>query len=257
MPWNATEPHYSRDHSGYGIDQWETLLQCNGICHWLSAYPEWSLLQEQLLLSIQLQSYASGQINSLAPGRCGCGSNSKSMIFKLINHTSSWGLIEIALRWIPQNLTDQKLTLVPIMAWCHQATSHYMGQCWPRSMLSYCITWQQWVNFNKVISGNINMDLDFIWFLHNEIQKTVEIIPHGRQRDTYHTEWILGLQMTWQHKDPGHWQPWYWLCSPRTFQPQHYRIITRIEAPDNSQIHFTNGFTLIIHTWQEQHLAII
>ena len=35
---------------------------------------------------------------------------------------------EIALMWIPQS------TLVHVMAWCHQATSHYLSQCWPRSM---------------------------------------------------------------------------------------------------------------------------
>ena len=27
-------------------------------------------------------------------------------------------------------------TLVQVMAWCHQATSHYLSQCWPRSMLA-------------------------------------------------------------------------------------------------------------------------
>ena len=26
------------------------------------------------------------------------------------------------------------------MAWCHQATSHYLNQCWPRSILPYGIT---------------------------------------------------------------------------------------------------------------------
>ena len=43
-------------------------------------------------------------------------------------------LCETALCWMPQN------TLVQIMVWCHQATSHYLSQCWPRSMLSYGIT---------------------------------------------------------------------------------------------------------------------
>ena len=32
------------DHSGYGLSQWETTLQCNVVSHWLSPYPEWSLL---------------------------------------------------------------------------------------------------------------------------------------------------------------------------------------------------------------------
>ena len=30
-----------------------------------------------------------------------------------------------------------RTTLVQIMAWCHQVTSHYLSQCWPRSMLLY------------------------------------------------------------------------------------------------------------------------
>ena len=32
------------------------------------------------------------------------------------------------------------------MAWCHQADSRYLSQCWPRSMLPFGVTWPQWVN---------------------------------------------------------------------------------------------------------------
>ena len=28
-----------------------------------------------------------------------------------------------------------KSTFVQVMAWCHQVTSHYMSQCWPRFMM--------------------------------------------------------------------------------------------------------------------------
>ena len=31
------------------------------------------------------------------------------------------------------------------MAWCRQATSHYLSQCWPRSLSPYDGTGQQWV----------------------------------------------------------------------------------------------------------------
>ena len=31
------------------------------------------------------------------------------------------------------------------MAWCCQATSHYLSQCWPRSLSPYDITRPQWV----------------------------------------------------------------------------------------------------------------
>ena len=43
------------------------------------------------------------------------------------------------------DLTDDKSTLVQVMAWCHQATSHYLSQCWPRSMSPYGISKPQWV----------------------------------------------------------------------------------------------------------------
>ena len=33
----------------------------------------------------------------------------------------------IALRWMPRNHNDQKSTLVHVMTWCHQATSHYLS----------------------------------------------------------------------------------------------------------------------------------
>ena len=44
------------------------------------------------------------------------------------------------------DLTDYKSTLVQVMAWCHQATSHYLSQCWPRSLSPYGVTRPQWVN---------------------------------------------------------------------------------------------------------------
>ena len=44
------------------------------------------------------------------------------------------------------NLTDDKSTLVQVMAWHHQVTSHYVSQCWASSVLPYCITKPQSVN---------------------------------------------------------------------------------------------------------------
>ena len=41
---------------------------------------------------------------------------------------------EIVLRGILQNTFDEKLTLVQVKAWCREATSLYLIQCWPRSM---------------------------------------------------------------------------------------------------------------------------
>ena len=80
--------------------------------------------------------------NSLAPGRFQF--NFRKVIFKLTLVNGGWGIsYEIALRWMPQNLTDDKSTLVQVMAWCHQAISHYLSQCWPRSVSPYGITGPQ------------------------------------------------------------------------------------------------------------------
>ena len=62
---------------------------------------------------------------------------------------------EIALRWTSLDLGDDKSTLVQVMAWCRQATSHYLHQCWPRSLASYGITRPQWVNM-YYIDNSIN-----------------------------------------------------------------------------------------------------
>ena len=85
-------------------------------------------------------------LNSMAPGRFQF--NFRKVIFKLILVNGGWGLSnDIALRWTPLDLTDDKSPLVQVMAWCRQATSHYLSQCWPRSLSSYGVTRPQWVNW--------------------------------------------------------------------------------------------------------------
>ena len=61
---------------------------------------------------------------------------------------------EIALRWLPLNFNDDKSTLVQVMAWCRQATSHPLNQCWPISLSPYGVTRQHWVKtcINKRLS---------------------------------------------------------------------------------------------------------
>ena len=54
-------------------------------------------------------------------------------------------LVKLHSRWMPLDFTDDKSTLVQVMAWCRQATSHYLSQCWPRFMSPYGVTRPQWV----------------------------------------------------------------------------------------------------------------
>ena len=57
-----------------------------------------------------------------------------------------WGIsCKITLIWMLLALTDDKSTLVQIMAWCRQATSYYLSQCWWRSLSPYGVIRPQWV----------------------------------------------------------------------------------------------------------------
>ena len=92
-------------------------------------------------------------VNSLAPGRFQF--NFRYVIFKLTFVNGGWGIsYEIALSCTPLDLTDDKSILVQVMAWCRQATSHYLSQCWPRSMSPYGVTRPQWYHFrhNSIIA---------------------------------------------------------------------------------------------------------
>ena len=76
------------------------------------------------------------QINPLAPGKFEW--NFICAIFKQILVIDSWGISsEITLIWMPLGFTDDQSALVQVMAWCHQETSHYLSQCWPRSLSPY------------------------------------------------------------------------------------------------------------------------
>ena len=102
-------------------------------------------VRNQSGIIVRLYSCCLYAVNSLAPGRPRC--HFKTAIFNLVLligiFTSSK---DNALRWMPRDLTDDKSTLVQVMAWCHQVTSHYLSQCWPRSVSLYGVTRPQWVN---------------------------------------------------------------------------------------------------------------
>ena len=62
---------------------------------------------------------------SLAPGIC--ASNFNRTIFRLFTHKTRLDLrCEIALRWIPQYIINDKSKLVQVIAWCREATNHYL-----------------------------------------------------------------------------------------------------------------------------------
>ena len=114
-------------------------------------------------------------INSLAPGRSEC--DSKNGIFNLVLLIGIFrSSHDNGLQWMPQDLTHDKSTLVQVVAWCRQATSHHLSQRWLSSLSPYGVARPQWVNpiphLNslpaKFFRRNLNMYLQFILYLHNE-----------------------------------------------------------------------------------------
>ena len=96
--------------------------------------------------------------------------NFRWVIFKLTLVNGGWGIShEIAPRWMPLDLTDDKSTLVQVMAWCRQATSHYLSQCWPRSMSPNGVTRPQWVNSSVIIGYDNGLEpshqLNYCWLI--------------------------------------------------------------------------------------------
>ena len=89
-------------------------------------------------------------INSLAPERF--QRNFRKVIFQIILVIDGWSIAcKIVLKWMPMDLTDGKSTLDQVMAWCHQATSQYLSQCWSRSLSQYSVIRPQWVKVCAIL----------------------------------------------------------------------------------------------------------
>ena len=129
------------------------------------------LRDTKVMFGTQLKVYTERGIStlkSLVPSRFKW--NFRWVILKLILVIDCWGIsCEIVLKCMP---VDDKAALVQAMAWCRQATSHYLSQCWPRSMSPYGVTRPRWVN---------------VWCLFDTKQKFVFTIIH---EDRWHRHLI-------------------------------------------------------------------
>ena len=87
---------------------------------------------------------------------------------------------QIALNWMSLDFTEDKSTLVQVMAWCRQATSHYLSQYWPKSVSPYGVIWPQWVNLESItkklyeLDDNVNMH--FIHKIHHQNMMWMKLI---------------------------------------------------------------------------------
>ena len=114
---------------------------------------------KQIFISNQYEKYAHNQqkwyfmrfsLTHWPPGKFEW--NFRHVIFKHILVIDGWGIsCEIALIWMSLDFIDDQSTLVQVMDWCRQATSHYLSQCWPRSLSPYGVIRPQSINY--LISG--------------------------------------------------------------------------------------------------------
>ena len=128
-------------------------VTCHQLCFacwsWWIPFPEVSINQRQLVKWEEIycwntQLLCNIAFNSLAPGKFEW--NFRHVIFKQILVINGWGIsCEIALIRMSLDFTDDQSILVQVIAWCHQATSHYLSQLWPRSLSPYGVIRPQWV----------------------------------------------------------------------------------------------------------------
>ena len=96
------------------------------------------------------------KVNLLGPGRFEC--DFRKLISWLNFVTDGLGMsCEIALRWMSLDITDDKLTLVQVMAWCCQTASHLM--------LPWSMSVSTQIHVNNMLSiGHSKLSLDVLNF---------------------------------------------------------------------------------------------
>ena len=148
-----------RADSRFAPSQWETALLCNNVSHWLGASLEsalevvvWFWVSLILFLPSKAmqhrkcwwqkgESCPGGRYWNYYPGALSLTHWPLVNLDAILKNQFSilflcWGSAEL-LMLIPSGECHGTLPmsiLVQVMAWCRQATSHYLSQCWPRSM---------------------------------------------------------------------------------------------------------------------------
>ena len=110
-----------------------------------------------------------------------------------------------------QNTFDDKSALVLAMAWCHQATSYYLSQCFPRYMSTYIIfrprLIKHWWGNN---TGNLRVWGCCLEFLHGIMyqenfikvslkmpaSKSIQLLPCGVRDDHHYVIQYLNYRQT-------------------------------------------------------------
>ena len=111
------------------------------------------------------------RFNSSPPRQFG-GKIADDIFKRIFFNENDWMSIKISLKFIPEGPIDNKSVLVQVMAWCRQATSHYLNQCWPSFLTHICGTRGRWVNeFHLETCRNLSISMiskvacPYVWML--------------------------------------------------------------------------------------------
>ena len=112
---------------------------------------------------------------------------------------------EIALKWTSLDLNDDKSTLVHVMAWCRQATSHYLNQWWPRSLPPCGVTRPQW-QYCDSIMGTVESLITSLTIVYTTVYSDAD---QSKLQSSASLAFVWGIhwgQVNSLHKWPVTWK---------------------------------------------------
>ena len=123
---------------------------CEKIIEWQTVLGELKNSAPNWLLGVPLSRQHCLIINTMRPSQS--GSLFPDDIFKYISMNENvWISNKIEPKFVPKGSINNIPTLVQIMAWHHQVTSHYLKQWWSSFMTQICVTWPQWVKCQSLV----------------------------------------------------------------------------------------------------------
>ena len=144
--------------------------------------------------------------NAQAPGRCVTDLGNMILALLMIQNSSMCTNYGSALRWMPDDRTNIKPILLQVMAWCRQATNHYLSSWWPIFMAPYGITRPQWAKASTTVETLYSTICYSKYFIELNFDKSTQYVvlwthkrhpiprPFGRAMECL--LWVLQQKLT-------------------------------------------------------------
>ena len=126
------------------------------------------------------------------------------------------------------DFTDDQSTLVQVMVWCRQATSHYLNQCWPRSLSLYGGTMSQWVNSKHTFVTWMMQCVKSlrVWYIYEALKSSfIHIVPCR----LFYAK--LLYELMWDYCQFGHWE------KTVSFEWQYHNIQSNLKITAENATH--------------------